>query len=99
MGHALFMAQCGLKHEQAKPLRGFGGARTLEIVHAFDGNAYRAVYTVRLAGRIYALHAFQKKSKRGIATPMADVNLVRARLKRAEQLHAEWQQTLKGEGP
>lgn len=90
MGHALFMAQCGLKHERAKPLKGFGGAGVLEIVEDSSGGTYRAVYTVRLAGRVYALHAFQKKSKRGIATPKAEVELIRARLKRAEQVHAEW---------
>ena len=59
-------------------------------------DAYRAVYTVRLTGRVYALHAFQKKSKRGSATPKADLDLIRLRLKRATQLHAEWQRTLKG---
>jgi phage-related protein len=90
MGHALFMAQCGLKHERAKPLKGFGGAGVLEIVDDFSGGTYRAVYSVRLAGRVYALHAFQKKSKRGSATPKAEVELVQARLKRAEQVHAEW---------
>jgi|SRR4029453_6902347 phage-related protein len=96
MGHALFMAQCGLKHEQAKPLKSYGDAGVLEIVESFASDAYRAVYTVRLAGRVYVLHAFQKKSKRGSATPKADVDLIRLRLKRATQLHAEWQRTLKG---
>ena len=90
------MAQCGLKHEQAKPLKGYGGAGVLEIVEDFAGGAYRAVYTVRLTGRVYALHAFQKKSKRGSATPHADLDLIRLRLKRAVQLHVEWQRTLKG---
>jgi phage-related protein len=96
MGHALFMAQCGLKHEQAKPLKGYGDAGVLEIVEDLAGDAYRAVYVVRLTGRIYALHAFQKKSKRGKATPKTDLDLIRLRLKRATQLHAEWQRTLKG---
>jgi phage-related protein len=96
MGHALFMAQCGLKHEHAKPLKGYGGAGVLEIVEDFAGGAYRAVYAVRLTGRVYALHAFQKKSKRGSATPKADLDLIRLRLKRAVQLHNEWQRTLKG---
>jgi phage-related protein len=96
IGHALFMAQCGLKHEQAKPLKGYGDAGVLEIVEDLAGDAYRAVYAVRLTGRIYALHAFQKKSKRGKATPKTDLDLIRLRLKRATQLHAEWQRTLKG---
>jgi phage-related protein len=96
VGHALFMAQCGFKHEQAKSLKGFGDAGVIEIVEDFGGDAYRAVYTVRLTGRVYALHAFQKKSKRGSATPKADLDLIRLRLKRATQLHAEWLRTLKG---
>jgi phage-related protein len=74
----------------AKPLRGFGGAGVLEVVEDHDGDTYRAVYTVRLAGRVYVLHAFQKKSKSGIATPRAEINLIKARLKRAEELHAAW---------
>jgi phage-related protein len=86
VGHALYMAQCGLKHEAAKPLRGFGGAGVIEIVEDFAGEAYRAVYTVRLPGRLYALHAFQKKSRRDIATPKQDLELIRSRLKWADQL-------------
>jgi phage-related protein len=92
-GYALFMAQCGLRHEQAKPLRGFGGAGVLEIRRDSIGSTYRVVYTIRLARRIY-LHAFQKKSKRGIATPKAEIDLVRVRLKQAEKMHKDWQQTL-----
>lgn len=90
MGHALYMAQCGLKHERAKPLKGFGSAGAVEIVRDLSGDTYRAVYTVRFAGRVYGLHAFQKKSKRGSATPKAEIELVRRRLKRAEEVHAEW---------
>lgn len=90
VGYALFVAQCGLKHEGAKPLKGYGGAGVLEVVEQFDGNAFRAVYTVRMAGRVYVLHAFQKKSKRGIATPQADLDLVDSRLKRAQAVHAQW---------
>jgi phage-related protein len=90
MGYALYVAQCGLKHDQAKPLKGFGGAGVLEVVRHYDGDTYRAVYTVRLAGRVYVLHAFQKKSKRGIATPQMLVRSIKTRLKRAEELQAEW---------
>ena len=96
MGYALYVAQCGRKHAQAKPLKGFGGAGVLEVVQDFDGDTYRAVYTVRLADRVYALHAFQKQSKRGIATPRADIDLIRARLKRAEAVHADWLAARKG---
>jgi phage-related protein len=69
----------------------------IEIVEAFFGDAYRTVYTVRLPDRLYVLHAFQKKSKRGTATPKQDLELIRSRLRTAEQLHADWQRTLKGE--
>ena len=96
IGFALYAAQQGGKHSQAKPLRGFSGAGVLEIVEDHDGDTYRAVYTVRLAGRIYVLHAFQKKSKAGIKTPKAEVNLVKSRLKRAEEEHAAWLERRKG---
>lgn len=90
VGFALYVAQQGGKHANAKPLRGFGGAGILEIVENRAGNTYRVVYTVRLAGRIYALHAFQKKSKAGIRTPKSEVDLIKLRLKRAEEEHARW---------
>ena len=85
MGQALDDAQHGEKHPDAKPLRGFGGASILEIVDSFDGNAYRAVYTVRFEGVIYVLHAFQKKSKRRIKTPKQDMDLIKRRLERARE--------------
>jgi len=88
MGYALYLAQSGQKHPDAKPLRGFGGTGVLEVVDDFDGNAYRAVYTVKLPGVIYVLHAFQKKSKKGIKTPVQEIELVKKRLKRAEEIHA-----------
>jgi phage-related protein len=90
------VAQQSGKHVDAKPLRGFGGAGVLEIVEDHRGDAYRAVYTVRLAGRIYVLHAFQKKSKTGIETPKAEINLIKSRLKRAEEEHAAWLERRKG---
>jgi phage-related protein len=90
VGYALYIAQRGGKHADAKPLRGFGGAGILEIVEDHAGDTYRAVYTVRLAGRIYVLHVFQKKSKSRIATPHRDIELVRSRLRRAEEEHARW---------
>ena len=88
MGYALYTAQRGGKHPDAKPLRGFGGAGLLEIVEDHAGATYRAVYTVRLAESIYVLHAFQKKSKTGIKTPKPEIELIRSRLKRAEEEHA-----------
>jgi phage-related protein len=89
MGYALYLAQDGKKHVDAKPLRGFGGAGVLEVVEDFDGNAFRAVYTVRLAGVVYVLHAFQKKSKKGVKTPTAEIDKVKARLKVAMEVHAQ----------
>jgi phage-related protein len=85
-GFALFQAQIGLLHPNAKPLKGFGSAGILEIVEDWRGNAYRAVYTVRFAQAVYVLHCFQKKSKQGIETPRADLDLIRERLKDAEKL-------------
>ena len=70
-GYALYLAQAGNKHEQAKPLRGFGSAGVLEVVENWDRNTYRAVYTVRFRGVVFVLHVFQKKSTRGAATPKA----------------------------
>jgi phage-related protein len=90
IGHALFIAQLGGKHEDAKPLRGYGGAGVLEVVEDSAGDTYRAVYTVKFADAIYVLHVFQKKSKKGIKTPQKDLDLIKERLRRAEQDHASW---------
>src|ERR1700744_3287924 len=90
VGHALYLEQLGGKHGSAKPLKGFGGAGTLEIVEDRAGGTYRAVYTVRFAEVVYVLHAFQKKSKRGIATPKAELNLIEQRLRRAKEDYAQW---------
>jgi len=86
LGFALYQAQMGNKHVQAKPLRGFGSG-VLEVVSDHQGNTFRAVYTVRLGGRVYVLHVFQKKSKRGMATPKKDLELVMQRLRRAIEIH------------
>ena len=89
VGYALHLAQIGKKHEQAKPLHGFGSAGVLEIVEDWHGNAYRAVYTVRFAACVFVLHVFQKKAKSGIATPKQDMELIKGRLKAAEQIVKE----------
>ena len=86
-GYALHRVQEGDEPPAAKALKGFGGRTVLELVDDFDGNTYRAVYTVRFAGVVYVLHAFQKKSKRGIATPQKDLELIRQRLSEAGRLH------------
>jgi phage-related protein len=88
-GYGLHLAQLGLKHPDAKPLSGFGSAGVLEIVEDWRGDTYRAVYTVRIKSAIYVLHVFQKKSRRGIATPKADLELIRDRLKSAEAMDKE----------
>lgn len=88
-GYALFLAQTGGKHEQAKPLKGFSSAAVLEIVDDWEGNTYRAVYTVHFVRCVFVLHVFQKKSKRGIATSGKDMALIRNRWKAAEQIANE----------
>jgi phage-related protein len=90
IGLALYRAQQGLKHAFAKPLQGFGGAGVLEVVADFDGDTYRAVYTVTFSEAVYVLHCFQKKSKSGSATPKHEVELIKGRLKMAEQEHQQW---------
>ena len=88
MGYALGLAQLGGKHPKAKPWKGEGSG-VFEVVEDNEGDTYRAVYTVRFAGTVYVLHAFQKKSKSGIKTPQADVNLIAERLRRARQDYEE----------
>ena len=97
MGYALYGAQQGGKDSDAKVLQGFGGAGVLEVITRHDGDTFRAVYTVRFAGVVYVLHAFQKKAKRGIATPKKEIDLIRKRLKLAEQDYKHW--TATGETP
>lgn len=89
MGRALDEAQWGRKPYEAKPLKGFGGAGVLEIVADHNGNTYRTVYTVRFRKAVYVLHSFQKKSKKGVATPQGDVSLIKSRLVIAEKHYAE----------
>ncbi len=96
-GYSLRLAQQGKKHPNAKPLKGFSGAGVLEVVEDHGGDTYRAVYTVRFAGAIYALHAFQKKAKHGIKTPKHEIDLIRKRLRRAEEHHREWKEGQHGE--
>jgi phage-related protein len=88
-GHALDVAQRGGRHQSAKTMRGFSGAGVLELVEDDAGGTYRAVYTVRYREAVFVLHCFQKKSKCGIATPVEEMDIVRARLKLAEHLAKE----------
>lgn len=82
VGTALSFAQFGGKHPAAKPWKGLGPG-VLEVVEDFDGDTYRAVYTVKFARIVYVLHAFQKKAPTGIRTARGDVELVERRLSMA----------------
>jgi phage-related protein len=89
MGYALYVAQLGGKHRDSKALSGFGGAGVLEVIGDFRGDTFRAVYTVRFAGAVYVLHAFQKKSKTGRETPRREIELIQQRLREAGQIAEE----------
>ena len=89
VGQALYAAQLGEEYPSVKVLKGFGGRSVLEIVASDHVATYRAVYTVRFLDAVYVLHAFQKKSKKGIATPKREIELVRERLATAERHYRE----------
>ena len=89
IGQALYAAQQGETDPAAKPLKGFGGSRVMEIVERYRGDAYRGVYTAQFGEAVYVLHVFQKKSKSGIATPKADMDLIRRRYAEAERHYRE----------
>ncbi|MDZ4654267.1 MAG: type II toxin-antitoxin system RelE/ParE family toxin [Coriobacteriia bacterium] len=96
MGFALFQAQCGGKHVQAKPLKGFKGGGVLEVVEDYDGDTFRTMYTVRFSDVVYVLHSFQKKAKKGTETPKHEIDIVKARLRMAAQLHEQRAKQKKG---
>jgi phage-related protein len=87
-GFELFLVQTGQHPPSAKPLKGLGTG-IVELVVDFDGDTFRSVYTVRFRESVYVLHAFKKKSKRGSKTPQSDIELIKRRLRAAEQDHAE----------
>jgi phage-related protein len=89
IGYALYVAQRGGKHRDAKTLSGFGGAGVVEVVSDYRGDAFRAVYTLRFARSLFVLHAFQKKSKTGRETPQREMELIRRRLREAEEIAKE----------
>ena len=89
LGYALYVAQRGGKHRDTKTLSGFGGAGVVEIITDYLGDTFRAIYTVKYEGVIYVLHAFQKKSKSGRATPKHDIDLIKRRLREAERMAKE----------
>ena len=88
VGFALYQAQVGLRHRHVKPLKGLG-SNVLEVISRHDGDTFRAVYTVRFKAAVYVLHVFQKKARRGIATPKPEIDLIRRRLRVAEQYYRE----------
>jgi len=89
-GYALYQAQQGSHPDIAKVMRGFGSAEVVELIDDANGGTFRVVYTVRFIDAIVVLHVFQKKSKKGIETPKQDKELIRTRLKRAEEIYKEW---------
>ena len=89
MGYALWIAQTGGKHRDAKALSGFGGVGVLEVIEDYRGDAFRAVYTLKYADVVFMLHAFQKKSKTGRETPRRDIELIKQRLREAERIAKE----------
>lgn len=89
IGYALYVAQHGGKHRNAKPLTGFGGSRVVEVVKDHRSDTFRAIYTLRHANAVYVLHAFQKKSKTGRETPRHDRELINQRLREAERIAKE----------
>ena len=91
VGQALYAAQCGEQYPSVKALTGFVGRTVLEIIAPYERDTFRAVYTVRFGDAIYVLHAFQKKSKKGIATPRKEIELVKQRLAAAERNYRERQ--------
>lgn len=94
-GYAILLAENGMKHPDAKPLTGFGGAGVLEVVEDLDGDTYRAVYTVKFGNTVYVLHAFKKKSKVGSKTPPRDMELIVKRFKEAEEHYKKSQASWK----
>ena len=92
LGDELQLIQFGGMPKDAKPFRGIGSG-VLEIALRFASDAYRVVFALQLGARIYVLHAFQKKSKKGIATPVRDVQLIRKRYAEAQQLAQEYEET------
>jgi phage-related protein len=87
MGYGLYLAQTGGQHENAKPMKGFGSAKVIEIVESDASGTYRGVYTIKMPEVVFVLHVFQKKSKHGIATPKKELDLIESRLKQAHEIY------------
>jgi phage-related protein len=91
-GHWLFQVQKGKVPKNAKALSGFGGAKIMELWKDNGDGTFRAIYTVKYSDVVIILHAFQKKSKKGIETPKQDKELIHSRIKLAEVVYREWKE-------
>ena len=91
VGDALFFAQAGRMSPAAKPFKGVGSG-VFEIRADYRTDTYRAVYAVKIGERVYVLHCFQKKSKRGIKTSKKEVDLIKRRLRTAQELEENYEQ-------
>ncbi|MES2121509.1 MAG: type II toxin-antitoxin system RelE/ParE family toxin [Chlamydiota bacterium] len=89
MGHGLYLAQKNYRHKHAKTLGGLGSAKVIELRETERSGTYRVVYTVEMEEYVFVLHAFQKKSKKGIETPKSEIDLVKRRQKEAESLYKQ----------
>ncbi|MCF7799623.1 type II toxin-antitoxin system RelE/ParE family toxin [Candidatus Babeliales bacterium] len=89
MGYGLYLAQKGEKHLHCKVLKGFTGASVLEIRESNNSGTFRVVYVTKFSNIIFVLHAFQKKSKQGIKTPKQEIDLIKKRLKDAQEIYEE----------
>lgn len=89
IGHGLYLAQMGDRHNRAKTLSGLGSAKIIELRENDRSGTYRVVYTVEMDEFIFVLHAFQKKSQKGIATSKQDIDLIKRRLNEAISLYEE----------
>ncbi|WP_149976504.1 type II toxin-antitoxin system RelE/ParE family toxin [Microcystis aeruginosa] len=87
VGYILYRVQHNQNHPNIKALKGFNGV--FEIVSDYQTDTYRTVYAIKLSNAIFILHAFQKKSKSGIKTPKQNVNLIKERLKKAQEIAKE----------
>ncbi|MFH1643890.1 MAG: type II toxin-antitoxin system RelE/ParE family toxin [bacterium] len=89
MGYGLYLAQTGTRSLHSKILKGFGGAKIIEIKENTESGTFRVVYTIKIADFIFVLHAFQKKSKHGIKTPKQEIDLVKKRFKDAQIIYKD----------
>lgn len=89
MGYALYLAQMGDRHKSTKSLKGFGDSSVIEILENDSHGTYRVVYTLKISEVVFVLHSFQKKSKQGIKTSKEDIDLIKSRIKLAEEIYKE----------